>query len=237
MRKKRFDVDGIPALLWGEPSDRVYIHVHGKRSRKECAESFAAIADEKGFQTLSFDLPEHGERTYHGYRCDVWNGIHDLNVIADYTFDRWLGVSLYANSIGAYFSLQAYGTRGFEKALFQSPIVDMAYLVKKMMMWFDVTPEALESKGVIHTPIDPLRWDYYRYILAHPTEEWPVPTAILYGGRDELQSMEVMKTFCERFRSGLTVSPDSEHPFMAEQDVPIVESWLRENIQEGNRFG
>ena len=106
----------------------------------------------------------------------------------------------------------------------------LAYLVKKMMMWFDVTPEALESKGVIHTPIDPLRWDYYRYILAHPTEEWPVPTAILYGGRDELQSMEVMKTFCERFRSGLTVSPDSEHPFMAEQDVPIVESWLRENI-------
>ena len=236
MRKERFDAEGIPAILWGEPSERVFIHVHGKMSRKECAESFAAIAEAKGFQTLSFDLPEHGERTNHACKCDVWNGTHDLNVIADCTFDRWPRVSLFACSIGAYFSLQAYGNRRFEKALFQSPIVDMSYLVGRMMKWFNVTPEALEEKGVIDTPVDPLRWDYYRYILTHPTEKWPIPTAILYGGRDEMQSIEVMRTFSERFRASLTVSPDSAHPFMAEQDIPIVESWLRENIQEGYLF-
>ena len=230
MKNERFDVAGIPAILWGEPSDRVYIHVHGKMSRKEYAEAFAAIAEAKGFQTLSFDLPEHGERTNHAYKCDVWNGTHDLNVIADYTFDRWPRVSLFACSIGAWFSLQAYWDRRFERALFQSPIVDMAYLVSRMMKWFNVTPEALEEKGIIDTPIDPLRWDYYRYILTHPTEKWPIPTAILYGGRDEMQSVEVMRAFCERFRASLTVSPDSEHPFMAEQDIPIVESWVRENV-------
>lgn len=74
MRKERFDVDGIPAILWGRPSDRIYIHVHGKMSRKEYAESFAAIAEAKGYQTLSFDLPGHGERTNLACRCDVWNG-------------------------------------------------------------------------------------------------------------------------------------------------------------------
>ena len=158
------------------------------------------------------------------------NVTYDLNVIADYSFDRWPRVSLFACSIGAYFSLQAYEKRCFEKALFQSPIVDMAYLVSQMMKWFSVTPEALEAKGIIDTPIDPLRWDYYQYILTHPTEQWPIPTAILYGGRDEMQSIEVMRTFCERFQASLTVSPDSDHPFMAERDLPIVESWLRDNI-------
>ena len=54
--------------------------------------------------------------------------------------------------------------------------------------------------------------------------------AVDYGGRDEMQSIEVMRAFCERFRASLTVSPNSAHPFMAEQDIPIVESWIRENV-------
>ena len=41
--------------------EKVYIHVHGKMSRKEYAEAFAEIAEKKGYQTISFDLPEHGE--------------------------------------------------------------------------------------------------------------------------------------------------------------------------------
>ena len=63
MNKKQFNIDGIPAILWGKPSEKIYIHVHGKMSRKEYAEQFAKIAENKGYQTLSFDLPEHGERT------------------------------------------------------------------------------------------------------------------------------------------------------------------------------
>jgi hypothetical protein len=39
-----------------------------------------------------------------------------------------------------------------------------------------------------------------------------------------------MRTFCERFHASLTVAPDSEHPFMAEQDIQIVEFWLRDNV-------
>ena len=62
MDQGRIAISGIPALLWGSPSERVYICVHGKMSRKESAENFALIAGEKGFQALSFDLPGHGER-------------------------------------------------------------------------------------------------------------------------------------------------------------------------------
>ena len=119
MTTQVFRISGIPAVLWGNPSEKAFSHVHGKMSRKEYAERFAVAAEEKGYQTISFDLPEHGERTGGPDRCDVWNGIRDLNVIADYTFQHWQHVSLYACSLGAYFSLNAYPERNLEKCLFQ----------------------------------------------------------------------------------------------------------------------
>lgn len=219
----------IPAILWGEDSNRVYVHVHGKMSRKEYAESFAAIAETKGYQTLSFDLPEHGERT-DSKRCDVWNGVSDLRTISDYAFTNWERVSLYACSIGAYFSLNAYNTMPFEKALFQSPIVDMERLVKNMMLWSGVTEAELESKKEIPSPVDTLRWDYYQYIISHPITQWNIPTAILYGGKDNLQPEESVRAFAEKFGCSLTVSENSEHPFMAQSDALIVENWLCRNI-------
>ena len=82
---------------------------------------------------MSFDLPEHGERA-DPKRCDVWDGVSDLRTISDYAFANWERVSLYACSIGAYFSLNAYNAMPFEKALFQSPIVDMERLVIYMIL-------------------------------------------------------------------------------------------------------
>ena len=229
MKTQKFMLGDIPAILWGEDSNRVYVHVHGKMSRKEYAESFAAIAETKGYQTLSFDLPEHGERT-DSKRCDVWDGVSDLRTISDYAFANWERVSLYACSIGAYFSLNAYNTMPFEKALFQSPIVDMEWLVKNMMLWSGVTESELESKKEIPSPVDTLRWDYYQYIISHPITQWNIPTAILYGGKDNLQPEESVRAFAEKFGCSLTVSENSEHPFMAQSDAPIVENWLCRNI-------
>lgn len=62
MITNRVNIGGIPALIWGEPSDKVYLCVHGKMSSKESAEGIARIAAQRGYQTISFDLPQHGER-------------------------------------------------------------------------------------------------------------------------------------------------------------------------------
>ena len=59
-------------------------------------------------------------------------------------------------------------------------------------------------------------------MLQHPINKWPFPTEILYAGKDNLQPVEVMEAFVKRFGSGLTVSPDSEHPFMGAEDAAIV---------------
>ena len=230
MINEKISIDGIPAILWGKPSKKLYIHVHGKMSRKEYAGQFAEIAGSKGFQTLSFDLPEHGERTDTAYRCDVWNGMHDLRVIAEYAFAGWENVSLFACSLGAYFSLNTFADKLFEKCLFQSPIVDMKWLVQHMMLWSGISEKELEEKQEIVTEIDTLRWDYYQFILSHPVIRWPFPTAILYGTKDDLQPITSLREFADKFGAELTVSPQSEHPFMAPEDQKIVEKWLYENI-------
>jgi len=227
MKQEKIAIAGIPAIIWGAPSDKVFIHVHGKMSRKEYAAFFAEIMEEKGYQTLSFDLPEHGERADdHERRCDVWNGITDLDVIANFAFARWTHVSLYACSLGAYFSLNTYADRAFEQCFFQSPIVDMEYMIRQMFMWNDVTEERLRQEKEIDTPIDALRWDYFQYVLAHPITKWPHPTTILYGGKDTFQSREVITEFANRFSCQLTISEASEHPFMGDGDGEIVKAWL-----------
>lgn len=230
IEQTKIQIAGIPAILWGYPSNRVYIHVHGKMSSKEQAEDFAELAAQKGYQTLSFDLPQHGERAGDADRCDIWNGIRDLNRIADWAFPRWEDISLFACSLGAYFSLHALADRPFRHCLFQSPILDMEYLVRQMMLWFDISEERLQTEKEIDNPVDPLRWDYYQYIKSHPVQAWPIPTSILYGGRDDLQSREVVENFSQKYGCTLTVAQDSGHAFMDPGDDKIIRQWLSESL-------
>ena len=230
MIQQALRIGGIPAILWGRPSDRVYIHVHGKQSRKEYAEAFAALAEERGYQTLSFDLPRHGERQAEATPCDIWHGVDDLRLIGAYVFPRWREVSLFACSLGACFSLHAWQDRPFRRCLFQSPIVDMDWLIRQMMDWFGVTEERLRQEREIPTPVDVLSWDYWQYIREHPIVRWDAPTAILYAGKDNLQSEDVIRGFAEAHGCRLTIAENSEHPFMAEGDGAIVRRWLTENL-------
>lgn len=230
MKVNKILINGIPALVWGEKSDKACLCVHGKMSSKESAQSLAEIAQQKGFQTVSFDLPQHGERKNEEKRCDIWNGVHDLNVVGDYVFENWKDVSLYACSLGAYFSLNAYNNRPIRNCLFQSPVLDMEYLINQMMTWFGVSEERLSREKEIETPVDLMTWDYYLYVKSHPVMSWNFPTSILYGGKDNLQSIEVVKNFVEKFGCSLTVSENSEHPFMQEKDFEIVNKWIWDNL-------
>lgn len=231
MKKETLTICGsIPAIIWGKSSDKVYLHVHGKMSRKEYAEQFAGIAETNGFQTLSFDLPEHGDRN-DGIRCDIFNEMNELRDIYAFVSERWSNISLFACSLGAHFSLNTFTGKEFSRCLFQSPIVDMPLLVKKMLLWQNTDEKTLKEKGEIPSPIDPIRWDSYSYTLSHPITEWNVPTKILYGAKDNMQSRKAIDLFYEKFGCTLTVSPESEHPFMAENDREIVARWIAESIK------
>lgn len=231
MKQQAITIGTIPAIVWGEPTDRVYLYVHGKMSNKESAHMLAEIAQSKGWQVVSFDLPQHGQRQHEPEVCDIWNGIRDVQAAADYVYARWQRVALYGCSLGAFFSLHALAERKLEGCLFLSPVVDMDYLIGQMFLWFGVTEAQLAQRQEIATPIDTLSWPYYQYVKAHPITHWPVPTHILYGGKDNLQSRKIIEDFAQRFSCNLTVSEDSEHPFMAENDMEIVGNWLKDSIE------
>ena len=64
IKQERTMIDDIPTMIWGEKSSKIFIAMHGNMSNKE-DEVIKILAKEvvsKGYQLLSFDLPEHGER-------------------------------------------------------------------------------------------------------------------------------------------------------------------------------
>lgn len=227
---RKINIGNIPAILWGESSDKIYIFVHGKMSNKESAQGFTEIAVKRGYQVLSFDLPEHGERKDTSYKCNIWNGVHDLEVIGTYAKDNWREISLFGCSLGAYFSLIAYKNFLIKKCLFQSPILDMEELICKMFNWFNVTEELLKEKKEIVTPIDTLSWNYYCYVKEHPIDKWDIPTAIIYGTEDDLQNRDTIESFANKFHSDLTISKGSEHSFHTKEQSQAVIQWLRKYI-------
>ena len=60
--REELRIGGIPALALGEPSNQVYLYVHGQNGNKEEACGVAESLQRYGCQALSIDLPGHGER-------------------------------------------------------------------------------------------------------------------------------------------------------------------------------
>ena len=136
-------------------------------------------------------------------------------------------ITLIANSVGAFFSMNAPIDAMIDRAYFISPIVDMERLICDMMTWSGVTEAELKARGVIPTPFgEDLSWEYLRYVREHPVR-WAAPTAILYGGSDNLTSYETIASFAEKHGAGLTVMQDGEHWFHTAEQMRFLDDWIR----------
>ncbi|WP_101697067.1 alpha/beta hydrolase [Clostridium minihomine] len=229
----RINICGIPATIWGEKSEKVFLAVHGNMSNKEdtVIRLLAEAAAQHGYQTISFDLPEHGERTAEGTPCKVQYCVQDLRKIMDFTRNRWTQVSLFACSMGAFFSLLEYHNEPLNQSLFLSPVVDMQRIISNLMTWFDVSEEQLKSRQEIQTPIgQTLYWDYYCYVREHPIQKWDSQTFILYGENDNLCERETINSFVHRFGCQLAVVESGEHYFHTHQQLADFSAWAKQNI-------
>lgn len=229
MEKKSFSIETIPSILWGPASDKLLIAVHGKESSKADFEIPAEIAVQKGYQLLSFDLPEHGDRREEPRLCDAQNCAEDLTQVMKHARALSDDISVYGCSLGAYFSLLAYRDEPIQKALFLSPVVHMKRLIENMMRWFGISEERLKKEREVATPISTLYWHYYQYVLRHPVK-WNKPTTILYGSRDDLTEYETIKAFAEDCNASLTVLEGGEHYFHAGWQIDALKKWLHESL-------
>ena len=227
MKKEKLQIENIPAILYGNNSDKLYIFVHGKYSKKEEAEDFANVATSFGYQVLSFDLPEHGERENQQYKCTAQNGMHDLGIIYRSIKNKYKSISLCACSLGAYFSLIAYQNIEFSNCLFISPILNMEQLIQNMMLWSNIAEEELREKGEIETSFgETLSWDYYQYVRNHPIKKWSNKTFILYGGNDNLTERNVLNSFAEKYNCNIDILNGGEHYFHTQEQLEYLGNWI-----------
>ena len=222
--------NSIPAIIWGEKSNKVFIAVHGNMSDKEdkVIKILAEKVVSKGYQLLSFDLPEHGERKDDtNYLCKVQNCVKDLKQIIEYAKQDYEEIYLWACSMGSYFSLLAYKDEDIKQCLFLSPVVNMKVIIENMMLWSNTTKKELEEKQEIKTDFgQTLYWDYYEYVKNNPINNWNKKTHILYGNKDNLQDENIIKEFCNKFNCELSILENGEHFFHTEQQLKFYKNWL-----------
>ena len=195
-------------------NNKAVLYVHGKGGNAAEAAFYEAIFPE--CDVMGFD-----------YKAEMpWESIGEFQAEAKRLLSEYDSVILVANSIGAYFSLLSLADMPIEKAYFISPIANMEKLILDMMQWAGVTEDEIKEKGVIATDFgEDLSWEYLTWVRSHPVS-WHIPTEILYGSEDNLQSMDTVKAFAAGCGAGLTVMEHGEHWFHTEEQLRFLREWL-----------
>ena len=195
------------------------IYVHGKGGTAEEAKHYQPLFAES--DVIGFDYKSQ----------NPWEAKSEFSDFYDLHSKGYESVILVANSIGAFFSMNALAEKNISKALFISPIVNMERLIMDMMIWSNVTEDELCSKKEISTDFgEPLSWEYLCYVRKHPIK-WNIPTCILYGTNDNLTSIETVSGFSEQTGAILTVMNNGEHWFHTDEQMEFLDNWVRNSIR------
>lgn len=190
------------------------IFIHGKGGNAGEADHYRTLFPE--CDVIGFD-----------YKSETpWDAKEEFAQFYDSFCKEHDNVCIIANSIGAFFSLNALGDRQIEKAYFISPIVNMEKLISDMMQWANVTEENLKEQGHIDTAFgETLSWEYLSWVRKHPIS-WNIPTRILYGSKDHMQSIDTIQSFAEQIGADVTVMEDGEHWFHTEEQMEFLDNWI-----------
>lgn len=148
-----------------------------------------------------------------------WDFIEEVNHIINKIVEQYGNIIIVANSIGAYFAMNALSKMKIKKAFFISPIVDMEKVILNMMTLANVSEQLLKEKQTINASFgETLSWNYLNYVRNHPIK-WNIPTEILYGENDDLTSVETISDFAKNNNAGLTVMKNGEHWFHTKEEM------------------
>lgn len=192
----------------------VVIYIHGKGGCASEAEHYQELFPECDVIGLDY-------KAFTPWECkeEIQNAVKQL-------LERYKDITLIANSIGAYFAMNALSEKQIRKAFFISPIVDMERLISDMMKWANVSESCLDEKQTIETDFgETLSWEYLTYVRNHPIR-WNVPTEILYAGEDNLTTRETITAFAKEHNANLTIMENGEHWFHTEEQMAFLDKWI-----------
>jgi pimeloyl-ACP methyl ester carboxylesterase len=190
------------------------IYVHGKGGNADEAEHYKPLFP--NCDVIGFD-----------YKSDTpWDANQEFSAYFDSVAANYDEVVLIANSIGAFFSMNALGGKRIKNAYFISPIVNLEKLICNMMQWANVSENELREKGEIATAFgETLSWKYLCYVREHPIR-WNIPTHVLYGSNDNLTDLETMREFARNTGASLTVMQGGEHWFHTDEQMQFLDRWI-----------
>lgn len=137
-----------------------------------------------------------------------WETAREIHKAVEELKTKYENIILIANSIGAFFSMNADIDGMILAAYFISPIVDMEKL-----------------NGV------ELNVEWLRYVRSHLIR-WNVPTHILYGSHDHLVSFDAVSDFATKHNATLTVMDGGEHWFHTDEQMRFLDEWMRNSEME-----
>lgn len=194
---------------------KTILYIHGKGGSATESEHYKCLFPDCDVIGLDY-------KTYSPWETGI-----EIRVAVEKIREKYENIILIANSIGAYFCMNAGIDDFIERAYFISPIVDMEMLITDMMKWANVSEEELQLKGVIHTDFgEDLSWDYLSYVRSHLVK-WNVPTHILYGSKDHLMSIDTITNFAKKHNASLTIMENGEHWFHTEEQMAFLDNWIK----------
>lgn len=197
---------------------KAIIYIHGKGGSSEEAAHYASLFED--CDIIGFDYTAQFP----------WEAKEEFPKLFDSLCSNYESVVVIANSIGAYFTMNALADKRIEKAYFISPVVNMEKLITDMMMWANVTEDELKDKKEIQTAFgETLSWEYLCYAKEHPIV-WKIPTHIMYGEKDNLTSFETISGFANQINATITVMKNGEHWFHTEEQMGFLDNWIKRFI-------
>lgn len=232
MNINKIRIDGIPAIIWGKPSDKMIIAAHGSHSSKidDCIWVLAEAAINKGYQVLSFDLPQHGERVYEKDFIMPDECVRELNLMYTYAMKHTKKVSLFGCSMGAYFELLTFSNVVIDRVWFLSPVTNMERIIHNLMNYCHITEKVFQEKVRVDNDIEPLYYPYYEYVKNHPIIKWTHKTFILRGENDTLCEYDTVKSFADKFGCELTEQKNGEHWFHTDTQLAFFRTWIEARL-------
>ena len=185
------------------------LYIHGKGGSPDESEHYKKLFADCDVIGLEYKTVE-----------EIHNAVKNFKI-------RYEKIILVANSIGAYFAMNADIEEEIFQAYFISPIVNMEKIIKNLMEMNNISEEDLKRAGIIQIPFgEKLSWEYLTYVKENPLK-WNVPTKILYGSKDNLTSLETIMEFAEKNNFEVTVMENGEHWFHTEEQIKFLDEWIK----------
>ena len=199
--------------------DKAVIYIHGKGGNAEEAIHYKPLFSNCDVIGLDYTAQF------------PWEAKEEFPLLFNSIYRNYKTVEVIANSIGAYFAINALSNQQIEKAYFISPVVDMERLIADMMIWANVTEDELKEKKEIQTTFgETLSWDYLCYARENPII-WEIPTHILYGEKDNLTAYGTIFEFVQRTNSTLSIMKNGEHWFHTDETDSFIQ--LEQTVSYG----